>query len=57
MAYAIRRLEQEVQGLVNQQQLPVKATFSDYEDIEYLKHQFEKLNSIKTGKLALLILV
>ena len=46
MAYAIRRLEQEVQGLINQQQLPVKATFSDYEDIEYLKHQFEKLNSM-----------
>ena len=46
MAYAIRRLEQEVQGLVNQQQVPLRPDFVENDDCEYLKRQFEKLNSM-----------
>lgn len=46
MAYAIRRLEQEVQGLINQQQIPLRRDFVETDDCEYLKRQFEKLNSM-----------
>lgn len=46
MAYAIRRLEQEVQGLVNQQQIPLRQNYTEADDIDYLKKQFEKLNSM-----------
>lgn len=46
MAYAIRRLEQEVQGLVNQQQRPFQPDFYGMDDLDFLKKQFEKLNAM-----------
>ena len=46
MAYAIRRLEQEVQGLVNQQQRPFYDGFCGLDDLDFLKKQFEKLNTM-----------
>jgi len=44
MAYAIRRLEQEVQGLINQQQRPFHEGYYGLDDLDFLKKQFEKLN-------------
>lgn len=46
MAYAIRRLEQEVQGLVNQQQRPFHEGYYGLDDLDFLKKQFEKLNTM-----------
>ena len=46
MAYAIRRLEQEVQGLVNQQQRPFNEGYYGLDDLDFLKKQFEKLNTM-----------
>lgn len=46
MAYAINRLEREVQGLVNQQQRPVNDVYYGIDDLDFLKKQFEKLNSM-----------
>ena len=46
MAYAIRRLEQEVQGLLNQQQRPLQQEVYGFDDLDFLKKQFEKLNTM-----------
>lgn len=46
MGYAIRKLEQEVQGLINQRELPVAHYTGFSDELDLLKKQFEKLNSM-----------
>ena len=46
MGFAIRKLEQEVQGLLNQRELPVSHIGGFADELDLLKKQFEKLNSM-----------